>query len=701
MFREMWLIVLADDIRQSRSVKSSPPSLFDQRRPDPASFLSSRIHGGRYEQLRWSSTQSDEQVEYDPEAVPFTPRETRDVERPSQKTFETTSARRFGKVAYDRNVLKSTRTYHLKGAKQQQREQRNQQRWQQRLQNKSGKELEGPVPFLGSSNYDTMSKKEKHAARHKYEAAKRSKANSIDLDDILDEAIEQHYSESGASNQPHSNTAKHSDHGKNVENWSTRTFQTGRSPTSSSLVRYHVTYRPGETAASLPPLDGAEKVQDRKTRSTSIAAVANPETKSTEEFTSERPSERLYIAIPESGEYRIDNDLTIDFDAVTPLLTQYIQQMQNRLKNQHPRMDDLPYEVWSTRNRKTLINWLKVLIIRWQVRHLTSSNQQERDEVTDQVKLVLDQMVREHDLDNEAANRMAKRFRELFSKKLHVLSEESVNEDELEIDGMEPGMGFLQDQTDEPEPDAPLNHDTRSTNSSTVDKPQFGVLTKRLYSTSSRPPAYQNDPLSPTQTSPEDRSRVPLPTPIISQGPKLPHLTPTGSAHMVSVSAKLYTVRTAIAVGTVHFSNDIPFSLIQSNSIKKGDVLSVSRIAGIMAAKKCPDLIPLCHPIQLTHVGVELRTFAPDTSKLPSLDGPAPIQDNMSFGGVQIEAKVECTGPTGVEMEALTSVMGAALSVVDMCKAVDKFQRIGDVRVVLKEGGKSGIWREEGWRSWQ
>ena len=176
---------------------------------------------------------------------------------------------------------------------------------------------------------------------------------------------------------------------------------------------------------------------------------------------------------------------------------------------------------------------------------------------------------------------------------------------------------------------------------------------------------------------------------------------------MVSISAKAHTTRTAIAVGTVYFSNPTPLSLITSNSLKKGDVLSVSRVAGIMAAKKCPDIVPLCHPIPLTHVGVELRTFSPSstTGRTGAADGtPSGIPDgadNMSHGGVQIECKVACTGATGVEMEALTAVMGTALSVVDMCKAVDKFQRIGDVRVVLKEGGKSGVWREESWKSWQ
>jgi molybdenum cofactor biosynthesis enzyme len=167
---------------------------------------------------------------------------------------------------------------------------------------------------------------------------------------------------------------------------------------------------------------------------------------------------------------------------------------------------------------------------------------------------------------------------------------------------------------------------------------------------------------------------------------------------MVSISSKSHTTRTAIAVGTVYFSNPTPLTLITSNSLKKGDVLSVSRVAGIMAAKKCPDIVPLCHPIPLTHVGVELVTFSAHSA--PVSTSPAGQgSDKMEYGGVAIECKVACTGATGVEMEALTAVMGTALSVVDMCKAVDKFQRIGDVRVVLKEGGKSGVWREEGWVS--
>jgi molybdenum cofactor biosynthesis enzyme len=171
---------------------------------------------------------------------------------------------------------------------------------------------------------------------------------------------------------------------------------------------------------------------------------------------------------------------------------------------------------------------------------------------------------------------------------------------------------------------------------------------------------------------------------------------------MVSISTKAATHRTAVAVGRVLFSNEQPLPLIQSNSLKKGDVLSVARIAGIMAAKKCPDLIPLCHPITISHVNMDLDLLSPIDEVLESKpDTDAMLIYNSiegmgsTFGGVYITARVECTGATGVEMEALASVMGAALTVVDMCKAVDKGMRIQDVRVILKEGGRSGTWKEE------
>lgn len=228
------------------------------------------------------------------------------------------------------------------------------------------------------------------------------------------------------------------------------------------------------------------------------------------------------------------------------------------------------------------------------------------------------------------------------------------------------------------------------------DQPSPAKPFERSYSTSPHPPHDANRMPTSVRPEPQDSKRDTVATPTSPPPqPHLPHLTATGSAHMVSISSKAHTTRTAIAVGTVYFSNPTPLTLITANALKKGDVLSVSRIAGIMAAKKCPDIVPLCHPIPLTHVGVELRTFSAEAAPA------AKLPDDLGHGGVQIECTVACTGATGVEMEALTAVMGTALSVVDMCKAVDKFQRIGDVRVVLKEGGKSGVWREESWRSWQ
>ena len=150
----------------------------------------------------------------------------------------------------------------------------------------------------------------------------------------------------------------------------------------------------------------------------------------------------------------------------------------------------------------------------------------------------------------------------------------------------------------------------------------------------------------------------------------LSHFDAKGDAHMVDVSEKAVTARVAVARGQVSMAAET-FRLISEGRAKKGDVLSVARLAGIMGAKKTPDLIPLCHPLAITKVAVEL-----------SLDPDLP--------GVQIEATVKTTGQTGVEMEALTAVSTAALTVYDMVKAADKAMIISDIRVVLKDGGKSG-----------
>jgi molybdenum cofactor biosynthesis protein MoaC len=163
---------------------------------------------------------------------------------------------------------------------------------------------------------------------------------------------------------------------------------------------------------------------------------------------------------------------------------------------------------------------------------------------------------------------------------------------------------------------------------------------------------------------------------------KLTHLNSTGEARMVSVAAKPDTRRIAIAVGLVRFSNPETYQLVRMAALKKGDVLSISRIAGIQAAKLCPSIIPLCHPIMISSVSVDVVPF-----------------EGINGSGISIEGKVECTGPTGVEMEALTAVMGAALTVVDMVKAVDKAASIEDVKVVYKSGGRSGDWVDEEWSS--
>lgn len=155
----------------------------------------------------------------------------------------------------------------------------------------------------------------------------------------------------------------------------------------------------------------------------------------------------------------------------------------------------------------------------------------------------------------------------------------------------------------------------------------------------------------------------------------LTHFDAKGDAHMVDVSDKATTARIATARGHVRMAR-ATFDLIADGRAKKGDVLGVARLAGIMGAKKTPDLIPLCHPLPVTKVAVDL-TLDPD---LP---------------GVRIEATVKTTGQTGVEMEALTAVSTAALTVYDMTKAVDKAMEIGGIRVVLKDGGKSGRYEAE------
>ena len=156
---------------------------------------------------------------------------------------------------------------------------------------------------------------------------------------------------------------------------------------------------------------------------------------------------------------------------------------------------------------------------------------------------------------------------------------------------------------------------------------------------------------------------------------ELTHFNAKGEAHMVDVSQKAVTSRVATAEAWVKMSQ-AAFDIISGGTAKKGDVLSVAQLAGIMGAKKTSDLIPLCHPLAISKVSLDLE-----------LDGDLP--------GVRISGTVKTTGQTGVEMEALTAVSTAALTVYDMIKAVDKTMEIGGIRVTLKDGGKSGRYEAE------
>jgi molybdenum cofactor biosynthesis protein MoaC len=382
--------------------------------------------------------------------------------------------------------------------------------------------------------------------------------------------------------------------------------------------------------------------------------------------------------------------------------------MFDRLSILYPGLDKMPWEVWSSEDPTTLRSWLKILVGKWLMhsdnvlqgpkKRPASNDTQDHD-----VKKVLDQMVRDgecSDFNEEVAASVARCWHKAFEPKGVTEESGQTNEDSLDWNEFDAELEWLRDEVDRT-PDGKLNWKEVANMPSPVvpeDVPvkehagltgtnmrrrnthRLAPASRRSYSTSAQPPPR----LDQERATKDASSNEPKATTSTPTTPSLPHLTSSGSAHMVSVASKSHTVRTAIAVGTVYFSNPTPLSLIRSNSLKKGDVLSVSRLAGIMAAKKCPDLVPLCHPIMLTHVGVELYVF-------DCKDG--------GFGGVAVEAKVQCEGQTGVEMEALTAVMGSTLSVVDMCKAVDKGMRIDGVRVVLKEGGRSGLWKEGEWKS--
>jgi len=170
--------------------------------------------------------------------------------------------------------------------------------------------------------------------------------------------------------------------------------------------------------------------------------------------------------------------------------------------------------------------------------------------------------------------------------------------------------------------------------------------------------------------------------------PQQTHVRPTGEAHMVDVGSKPATKRTAIAIANVPVSKRV-YAAIEANTLAKGDVLSTARIAGIMAAKRTSDLIPLCHPIPITKI--TLDAYLVPNNRISSFW-------RASGRLVALQATVETVGPTGVEMEALVAVQGAGLTVVDMCKGMEKGLMIDGARVVYKAGGRSGVWVDDRWR---
>jgi len=156
---------------------------------------------------------------------------------------------------------------------------------------------------------------------------------------------------------------------------------------------------------------------------------------------------------------------------------------------------------------------------------------------------------------------------------------------------------------------------------------------------------------------------------------ELNHFNAAGEAHMVDVGDKKPGRRRAVAQGRICMQPDT-LELIRTGGSRKGDVLGVARVAGIMAAKKTADLVPLCHPLALTHIDIEL-------------------QPDLATASVLCRATVETLGQTGVEMEALTAVQIALLTIYDMCKAVDRGMTMQDIGLLEKSGGKSGDWRRE------
>jgi molybdenum cofactor biosynthesis protein MoaC len=257
-----------------------------------------------------------------------------------------------------------------------------------------------------------------------------------------------------------------------------------------------------------------------------------------------------------------------------------------------------------------------------------------------------------------------------------------------------------------------------------VVRKHFAKMSVRKNPSAHDPPKLQADseasssPESPPISKENPSSPLPVTQTKLQTPNDLPHLASDGSAHMVSVTSKHPTHRVAVAVGAVYFSVPETYRLIRENLVQKGDVLGTARVAGIIATKNCPALVPLCHPIVLSGVAVDVKLLPPNETDTGRRRATSTTEDESSefvdtvrgfgdqdrdrgrssaHGCVRIEAKVECVGPTGVEMEALTAVSASALTVIDMVKAVDRNVRIDGVKMVMKKGGRSGLHVDQLW----
>ena len=223
------------------------------------------------------------------------------------------------------------------------------------------------------------------------------------------------------------------------------------------------------------------------------------------------------------------------------------------------------------------------------------------------------------------------------------------------------------------------------------------------------------------QSDSQDESRAAAPAAKASHS--LPHLTPSSQIHVVSIAEKAVSHRVATAVGSLVFSNPTPLPLVRSAALRKGDVLAVARVAGVLAAKRTAEIVPLCHSgvgVEGIRVAVEVvggqekgaaavnggQGDSASTSQQSRIADDKALDPRLSsflsaplgtFGGIRIAATVECSGKTGVEMEALCAVAGAGLSALDMVKGVDKGCVLGDIKAVRKSGSRSGEWELEQW----